>query len=223
VPKKIRLAVFDMAGTTVDDLVDGVPLVLRCYDDAFKAHDVSVPMEVLNEQRGRDKWTVISELGGDKAEAIYVDFLKALKDNIVKVKEIRGTSDVFVFLKERGVKVVAGSGFPAEVAEAIVDRLGWLRRGLIDLWVCSEAVGASRPDPAMILHAMKQLGVEDPDAVIKVDDTAKGIEEGRNAGAHTVGVLTGTQSIQRLSAEGPDSILQSVAELPGYLERNGMV
>jgi len=219
----IRLAVFDMAGTTVDDLVDGVPLVLKCYDDAFRAHGVQVPMEVLNEQRGRDKWTVIRELGGPKAEEIYAQFLGALRENTGKVKEIKGASETFRFLKQRGVRVVTSSGFPAEVAEAIVDRLGWLRYGLIDSWVCSEQVGASRPDPAMITHAMKLYGVKDSQAVIKIDDTAKGIEEGRNAGAVTVGVLTGTQSVQRLEAAGPDVVLGSVGELPGYLQGRGLL
>jgi len=220
---KIRLAVFDMAGTTVDDLVEGVPLVLKCYDDAFKAHGVSVPMAVLNEQRGRDKWTVIRELGGGKAEQIYGHFLRALNENTGRVKEIEGSSETFRFLKDRGVRVVTGSGFPAEVAEAIVDRLGWRGRGLIDGWVCSETVGASRPDPAMILYAMKTYGVDDPEAVVKVDDTAKGIEEGVNAGVYTVGVLTGTQSLQRLEAAGPDTVLGSVAELPGHLLGKGLL
>jgi phosphonatase-like hydrolase len=220
---KIKLAVFDMAGTTVDDLVDGVPLVLKCYDEAFRAYGVSVPMEVLNEQRGRDKWTVIRELGGDKAQEIYDHFLKALNMNTGKVKEVEGASETFRFLKDRGVKVVASSGFPAEVAEAIVKGLGWDERGLIDSWVCSEQVGASRPDPAMILHAMKTHGVKDPKAVVKVDDTAKGIEEGLNAGVHTVGVLTGTQSLQRLEAAGPDTVLGSVRELPGYLQSKGLL
>jgi len=220
---KIKLAVFDMAGTTVDDMVDGVPLVLKCYDDAFKAHGVSVPMEVLNEQRGRDKWTVIRELGGDKAQEIYDHFLKTLNMNTGKVKEVKGASETFRFLKDRGVKVVASSGFPAEVAEAIVHGLGWDKKGLIDSWVCSEQVGASRPDPAMILHSMKTHGVKDPKAVIKVDDTAKGIEEGLNAGVYTVGVLTGTQSVQRLEAAGPDTVLGSVRELPGYLQSKGLL
>jgi len=220
---RIRLAVFDMAGTTVDDLVDGVPLVLKSYSDAFEAHGVHVPMEVLNEQRGRDKWTVISELGGDEALEIYEDFLGILNANTGRVKEVEGASETFRFLKERGVAVVASTGFPAEVAEAIVDHLGWLRDGLIDGWVCSEQVGASRPDPAMILEAMRRHGVTDPGEVLKVDDTAKGIEEGLNAGVHTVGVLTGTQSIQRLGSAGPYSILRSVAELPGYLTGKGLV
>ena len=129
---RTRLAVFDMAGTTVDDLVDGVPLVLKSYNDAFEAHGVYVPMEVLNEQRGRDKWTVISELGGDKAPKIYEDFLRILNANTGRVKEVEGASETFRFLKERGVVVYASTGFPEEVAEAMVEHLGWLRDGLID-------------------------------------------------------------------------------------------
>ncbi len=220
---RIRLAVFDMAGTTVDDRVDGVPLVLKSYSDAFTAHGVHVPMEVLNEQRGRDKWTVISELGGGKAPEIYRDFLATLNENTGRVKEVTGASETFRFLRDRAVAVVASTGFPMEVAEAIVGHMGWLRDGLIDGWVCSEQLGASRPDPAMILEAMRRHGVTDSGEVLKVDDTAKGIEEGLNAGVHTVAVLTGTQSIQRLDSAGPHGILPSVAELPGYLSGKGLV
>jgi hypothetical protein len=38
-----------MAGTTVDDVIDGMPLVLRSYDDAFRKYGVVVPMETLND------------------------------------------------------------------------------------------------------------------------------------------------------------------------------
>ncbi|TFH17195.1 HAD family hydrolase, partial [Candidatus Bathyarchaeota archaeon] len=205
---RIKLVVFDMAGTTVDDEVDGLPLVLKSYDDALRSHGVEVPMEALNAQRGRDKWTVIKELGGDKAEAIYSAFIGVLSQNITKVREVEGTADTFRFLREHGVRVVASTGFPVEIAEPMIEHLGWLRNELIDGWVCSEQVGASRPDPAMIVSSMKKYGVSDPRAVIKVDDTVKGIEEGVNAGVYTVGVLTGTQSIQQLSAAGPDTILR---------------
>ncbi len=220
---KIKLAVFDMAGTTVDDEVDGLPLVLKSYDDALRKHGVEVPMEVLNAQRGRDKWTVIKELGGDKAEDIYTDFIGVLNDNMNKVREVEGASETFRFLKEHGVKVVASTGFPAEIAGPMIDNLGWLRGALIDGWVCSEQVGASRPDPAMILHSMKRFKVSEPRAVMKVDDTVKGIEEGVNAGAYTVGVLTGTQSIQELGSAGPDTILRSVAEIPRHLVEKKMI
>ncbi len=220
---RIKLVVFDMAGTTVDDEVDGLPLVLKSYDGALRSHGVEVPMEVLNAQRGRDKWTVIKELGGDKAEAIYGAFIGVLSQNITKVREVEGTAETFRFLREHGVRVVASTGFPVEIAEPMIEHLGWLRNELIDGWVCSEQVGASRPDPAMIISSMKKYGVSDPRAVMKVDDTVKGIEEGVNAGVYTVGVLTGTQSIQQLSAAGPDTILRSVAQIPAHLVEKKLV
>jgi phosphonatase-like hydrolase len=212
-----------MAGTTVDDRVDGLPLVLKSYNDALRGHGVVVPMEVLNAQRGRDKWTVIKELGGDKAEAIYRDFISVLSENTGRVREVEGASETFQYLRDHDVIVVASTGFPVEIAEPMIEHLGWLREGLIDGWVCSEQVGASRPDPAMILHSMKKYGVSDVFAVMKVDDTVKGIEEGLNAGVYTIGVLTGTQSIQQLSAAEPDTILRSVALIPGHLAEKKMI
>lgn len=220
---RIRLAVFDMAGTTVDDRVDDVPLVLKSYDDAFRSQGIEVPMETLNRNRGRDKLTVIRELGGEKAPKIYETFLRTLMDNVRKVREVEGASDIFKFLHSRGVKVSTSTGFPAEVADGIIEHLGWLREGLLDHWTCSEAVGASRPNPAMILDAMDRLNILDPKEVLKVDDTAKGIEEGLNAGAMTVGVLTGTQSEETLKAQGPDAVLGSIRELQMFLEDGGLL
>lgn len=220
---RAKLAVFDMAGTTVDDRIDGLPLVLKSYDDAFKNHGVEVPMMVLNSNRGRDKWTVVKELGGDKAEEIYRDFIGYLKDNTGKIREMDGASESFTLLKEEGIKVVVGTGFPVEVAEPLVEHLGWVTEGLVDSWVCSELVGASRPDPAMILYSMKKYQVADSREVIKIDDTAKGVEEGLNAKAYTIAVLTGTQNIQMLDAANPDTILRSVKEVPAHLKKKGMI
>ena len=220
---RTRLVVFDMAGTTVDDRIDGLPLVLKSYDDAFRNHGVEVPMMVLNAQRGRDKWTVISELGGDEAEAIYSDFIDSLKGNISRISEMDGTPETFRWLKEKGVSVVVSTGFPVEIAEPLVDHLGWVKDGLVDSWTCSELAGASRPDPAMIIDSMKRYGLDDPGAVIKVDDTMKGIEEGKNAGVYTIAVLTGTQSIQQLDGTGPNTILRSVKDIPGHLREKEML
>jgi len=218
--KKLMLAVFDMAGTTVDDNLNGVPLVLKSYDDAFREYGVILTMDVLNEQRGRDKRTVIEEFGGEKAPKIYDFFINSLLSNTQHVKEISGSRDVFQFLKDSEVKIAVSTGFPYTVADSIVKHLRWEEEGLIDYWTCSELVGASRPNPAMIFEAMKQFKINEPLRVIKVDDTAKGIEEGLHAGVITIGVLTGTQSRKRLQAANPTDIIQSVSDLPRYLRDN---
>ncbi len=218
-----KLAVFDMAGTTVDDRIDGLPLVLKSYDVAFKNHGVEVPMMVLNANRGRDKWTVVKEFGGEKAEDIYRNFIDILKENTGKLREMAGASETFKLLKDEKIKIVVGTGFPVEVAEPLVEHLGWVKDGLVDSWTCSELVGASRPDPAMILNSMKKYEITDAGSVIKIDDTAKGVEEGLNANAYTIAVLTGTQNIQMLDASNPDTILRSINEVPEHLKKKKMI
>ena len=75
-----------------------------------------------------------------------------------------------------------------------------------------------------MIHAlMGSLGVGDPATVMKVDDTATGIEEGLNAGAVTIGVLTGTQTRERLLQARPHAIIESVRLIPDYLEAMGFV
>ncbi|MFP3952048.1 MAG: HAD family hydrolase [Candidatus Bathyarchaeia archaeon] len=219
----LRLVIFDMAGTTVDDVIDGSPLVLVSYDEAFRRFGVEVPMEVLNEQRGRDKRRVIEEFGGEMADEIYSCFVGLLLENAGRVKVVDGAREVFHFLRESGVKVALNTGFPLEVAKRIIDHLGLAESGYIDSWTCSEKVGESRPDPAMIHALMSELGVEDPEAVMKIDDTAKGIEEGLHAGVTTLGVLTGTQSRERLQQANPHDIIPSVKYLPSYLEEKGFL
>ena len=220
---KLRLAIFDMSGTTVDDIVDGLPLVLKCYDDAFREHGITIPFNVLNDQRGRDKRAVINEFGGSEASAIYKSFVCSLLKNVRKIREIEGTSQVFSELHHNDVLVSAGSGFPSDISKAIIDKLGWEKNGFLDYWTCSENVGKSRPDPIMIHSIMKHLKVKDPLSVIKVDDTAIGIEEGVRAGVITIGVLTGTQNREKLQKANPNSILESVRNLIPYLASNGLL
>jgi phosphonatase-like hydrolase len=212
-----------MAGTTVDDVIDGVPLILRSYDDAFRRHGVIVPMETLNDMRGRDKKEVVNMLGGEQASEIYRDLVEMLSANVTRVKEIQGASDTFRWLKEHGVAVGVGSGFPAIVTHDIVKHLKWEEKGLIDYWICSEIVDEERPSPAMIRRTMRHCHIRDPSQVVKVDDTAIGIEEGHNAKAHTVAVLTGTQRREKIEAAKPDAILPSIRELPDYLTKMKLV
>jgi phosphoglycolate phosphatase-like HAD superfamily hydrolase len=94
---------------------------------------------------------------------------------------------------------------------------------LIDYWTCSEIVGKSRPDPSMIHAIMNRFGISEPLKVIKIDDTSKGLEAGIQAGVITIGVLTGTQTREHLQAAQPMAILNSIMEIPPYLQANNLL
>ena len=64
---RIKVALFDMAATTVDDMVEKpglegkLPLVISAYGDAFKKGKVEMTFDELNDCRGRDKIEVFRE------------------------------------------------------------------------------------------------------------------------------------------------------------------
>jgi phosphoglycolate phosphatase-like HAD superfamily hydrolase len=134
------------------------------------------------------------------------------------------------------VFIALGSGFPLEVTQAIAGHFGWTTSGLVDYVTCGEAAGAGRPQPHMLHCALQAAGLLPPgspvhqvwpdfayDQVLKVGDTVQDVAEGRNVGALTVAVASGTQSTRTLEAAGPAAVLPSVAELPHWLVTHGYV
>jgi phosphoglycolate phosphatase-like HAD superfamily hydrolase len=274
---KIKVAYFDIAGTTVDDTVEKpgyegkLPLIISAYNDAFKKGDIEMPFDELNDCRGRDKIEVFGEkvymhrrdltsqtdkefqehlLGindgkfspkwlssKQKELAQYLhdkEFVPALLNNIHFIREMPGTTETFDYLKNRGVFIATGSGFPPEVTDAINEKLGWREKGLVDYATCGAKAGGGRPKPNMINDilvaagllpsgidlSIKQLGF-DYSILLKVGDTVKDIEEGRNVGAVTIAVSSGTQSVEKLMSPQPTAVLPNVATIPQYLENHG--
>ena len=107
-----------------------------------------------------------------------------------EVREISGASDTFKWCREQGIKIATDTGFHHDVTSAIMEGLGWLRDGLIDLSVDVEDVPEERgrPAPFMIFHAMTQLNVQSVHEVIKVGDTPADMLEGYNAGYRGAGL-----------------------------------
>jgi phosphonatase-like hydrolase len=215
----IRLVMFDMAGTTMDDMVEGYPLVIGAAIKAFARHGLNLSAEAVNAQRGREKKemmaALLQEIGAPEhlLESIYAAFLAELERGLDGVKEMAGAGELFRALHRMGILVGVGSGFPTDVMSKMLARLGWQREGLVDYAASAEQVGEGRPSPAMIRAAMKDLDIHDSQTIIKVGDTVMDIREGKNAGAWTVAVLTGTQSREQLAKDGPDYILPSIGNL----------
>jgi phosphoglycolate phosphatase-like HAD superfamily hydrolase len=158
---------------------------------------------------------------------IYALFNESLDGCLASITREHGNaSELFGKLRAAGIRVAVGSGFPRHVVHAIARNLKWLAAAegdkhgarVVDYIGSADDVGGkSRPDPAMILHAMHELGIRDPRAVLKVGDTAVDVQEGKNAGCWTAAVLTGTQTRDTLAKQKPDFIFDSIADLPTIL------
>jgi phosphonatase-like hydrolase len=215
---------FDMAGTTVNDEVDGHPLMVISMMRAFAKHGIELVPDVINKHRGKQKLEAIQTLLKEVAElspadvervgdGVYRDFLHELESNLSSISEIDGATELFRHLRSKNIYIGVGSGFPMQIVQAIISRLGWLDKGLLDYVGSAEQVGVGRPNPKMIHDAMQRLGITDGLAVVKIGDTVVDVQEGKNAGVWTVAVLTGSQTEAQLMTAAPDYILSSIREL----------
>lgn len=175
---RIRVAFFDMAATTVDDMVkkpgfEGkLPLVISAYGDASKKGGVELPFDELNACRGRDKIEVFrekvtkyrtdipEEARMELAQQLHdQEFVPALLENVPYIKEMTGTTETFAYLKDHAIYVATGSGFPPEVTDAINQKLGWKEKGLVDFGTCGARAGGGRPKPHMINQVLVEAGM----------------------------------------------------------------
>ncbi|MEM3700470.1 MAG: HAD family hydrolase [Candidatus Bathyarchaeia archaeon] len=74
-----------------------------------------------------------------------------------------------------------------------------------------------KPSPEALIKCAKKLGIQ-PCECLVVGDSVADIKAGKNAGAKTVAVLSGIFSRKELEREKPDLILESVNQLPDFLE-----
>jgi phosphonatase-like hydrolase len=221
----IDLVVFDMAGTTVND-EDGVNRSVRA---ALAEVELVVTPAAVNEVMGIPKPLALKHLiesGGRpdlvaRLDAIHADFVARMirfYQTDPSVREIAGASNVFRRLRGAGIKVALDTGFSRDIAQVILDRLGWSDRTLIDITVTSDEVPRGRPHADMIAKAMHDLGITDPSRVAKVGDTPSDLQEGTAAGCGLViGVTAGSHTARQLEPFQHTHLISTVAELPKLL------
>lgn len=223
---QIELVVFDMAGTTVSE--GGA--VYKALRDTLAANGLEVDAEAIHQVKGTDKreaLRVLIEQSPMRDEllpglkAIHEDFVERLLlfyRTDPAITEFPGTGETFRRLKAAGIKVALNTGFSRDIAQILIDRLGWQRDGLIDASITSDEVEAGRPHPFMIRALMARLGVDDAGHIAKVGDAPADLWEGKNAGCGlVVGVTGGSSTREQLEQHPHDHLIGTVAELPALL------
>ncbi len=236
---KIKLVVFDLSGTTVED--DNA--VARCMHQAAVEHNLDVALGEFEKSIGTNKihlfqYMVAKSRGQDvriedfekydfpeilnKAMIMFKRYSEIMLEYYHKnVQAMPGAEDTFRWCRENGIKVATDTGFHNDVNDAIMDGLGWLRNGLVDLSVDVEDTNeVGRPAPFMLFYIMRDLNIQSVHEVLKIGDTPADLVSGYNAGcAGNVGVLSGANSKEVLEIYPHSHIINSVANLPELIEK----
>jgi phosphoglycolate phosphatase len=220
----IRLAVLDMAGTTVRD--GGV--VERSFVEALgemgfdpDGTELAAHLDYVRATMGQSKITVFrSVFDGDEERAQEANRrFETAFDRAVSRGEIEplpGSEVALEALRARGVRICLTTGFSSATREVLLDVLGW--RDLVDLSLSPGDGLRGRPYPDMILSALLRLEVDAVQEIAVAGDTTSDLEAGTAAGASVVaGVLTGAHDRAQLATAPHTHILESIADLPAVI------
>jgi phosphonatase-like hydrolase len=217
--KNIKLAVFDMAGTTIDE--DNI--VYKTLQQSVVKQGINVDLKtVLKHCAGKEKLTAIIDLlevlgkPTEEANAIFENFSKTLKQAYqeLEVKPIEGVSEFLMELKSKKIIIVLNTGYNSFTANQLLDKLQWKKGIQYDALITADDVVNGRPGPDMIFKAMELFSITDSKTVLKAGDSAIDIEEGKNANCGiTIGVLSGAQTKEELLVANPDYIFENITQI----------
>lgn len=227
----IKLVVFDMAGTTVKD-ADNVHQALQ---NALEKSGYKVSREEVNEVMGYPKPVAIRRLlkSKDVAESKIENeaYIKQIHQHFVdemidfyahhqEVKEKPQVRETFAALRSRNIKVAIDTGFSRDIADTIMDRLGWKTEAIFDYSVTSDEVANGRPFPDMIYKAMEQAGIDNPQEVAKVGDTVSDLQQGEAAKCKLViGVTTGAYKKEELIQYAHTHLIEQLDQVVEIIDK----
>jgi len=222
VTNDIRLVIFDLAGTTVED--DGQ--VPRAFEAALAERGIDADADAIQRVRGSSKREAIRRFlpPTPDRDRLADETYRSFRDHLTRlyrtdgIRSVEGAAQVFAWLKARRIRLALNTGFDRDITTLLLDALQW--NDVADAVVCGDDVDRGRPAPDMILRAMRLTGVDSAREAANVGDTVLDLEAADRAGvAWNIGVLTGAHGRAALEPVPHTHLLDSVRDLPSLWER----
>lgn len=220
---KIQAIVLDWAGTTIDY---GSRAPAQVFVEVFRRQGVDVSDREAREPMGMTKrehilamtqqpriaarWQEVhgSPVTERDVDSMYAEFLP-LQSAIIQdhAELIPGVKSVIDTCIERGLRIGSTTGYVRQLMDLVAPRVA--KAGYEpEVIVCGDEVPAGQPAPWMLYEAAMRLQIYPLHCIVKVDDTAVGMEAGRYAGMWTVGVSQtgnelglGQEDVQQLNSD----------------------
>lgn len=252
----LKAVILDWAGTTIDY---GSRAPAMVFVEVFKQQGVALTLEEARGPMGMAKkdhireitrmagvaqrWREVHDRLPTEAdiEAMYEAFIPLQLDCLADYADlIPGMTEAIADFRQRGLKIGSNTGYNREMIHILLAAAR--KQGYEpDSTVCATEVPAGRPEPWMALQNALEMRVYPLEAIVKIDDTVPGIEEGLNGGMWTIGLVqTGNeiglseaevealapevlqvrleQGYQRLAQAGAHYVVDGIWDVPGILD-----
>jgi 2-phosphoglycolate phosphatase len=206
----IRAALFDFDGT----LADSFAAITASTNHVRRSYDLPpLPEAVVREYVGYGLPHLMRELvpGADPAEAVarYREHHQTIM--LSQTRLMPGVRETIPELARRGLKLAVCSNKRVEFTRQLVETLG-LGSAFDAVLGPEDAAGRAKPDPLMLLEALRRLGVS-ADRAVYVGDMAIDVHTAKAAGIPVWLVPGGATGKEPAAAAGPDRVLTAFTDL----------
>ena len=212
---QVRALVFDLDGTLIDSKLD---LALAVNATLANAGRAELPHERVFSYVGQGAMRLVERALGDgatpeeitRAHDFFLSYYRAhMLDNTILYP---GVLECLEALASRPMAVLTNK--PWRFSREIIEGLG-IARYFREIHG-GNSFETKKPDPFGMRAILTTFGVE-PDHAMLVGDSDVDVKTARNAGAWACGVTNGFGA-ETLKEFPPDILLDSLAELPAYLD-----
>ncbi len=218
--KSIKMIVFDMAGTTINE----GGLVYKTLFNTINNFGIKIKERDIEKWHGSNKYDVLDYFLKKHNPSNFFDLQKDLhsnfnnnlintysnKDNLKLIHP--SIPYLFNDIRKNNVKICLNTGYPKDIQESIISSLNM--EEFIDDYISSEEVKFGRPYPYMIHQLMERNAIINSKQVIKIGDTPNDILEGLNANCYqSIGVLSGSNDRDKLLKSGASYVVNNVIDI----------
>jgi HAD superfamily hydrolase (TIGR01509 family) len=208
---RAKTVILDIDGTLVDTNYHHA----IAWHRALKDHGHVVRLWEIHRHIGMGGDQIVEALAGAEAEAEDGDEIRAAEGDaydelIGEVDAIEGATELLGRLRSDGHQTVLASSAKPKEVDHYLDLLG--ARDLVHGWTTSGDVEATKPEPDLLLAALKKAGPEHGPALL-VGDSIWDVKAANAAGIPTLAVLTGGFSEEELREAGADAVVREISQL----------
>lgn len=219
-PAAAPFAVFDFDGT----LVDSRAIIQQSMESGFRALGLDPPPY---EQTRRIVGLSLAEAILRIAPELTRDDLRRLSEHYKAAFQERrqdpgfreplydGAADTLMRLRTAGWRIGGATGKSRRGVDFVLERHGLA--DMFDTVWCADD-GPGKPDPHMVLGAMRTVGAQTRQTVV-IGDTSFDMEMARRAGATAIGVTWGFHRPDEIAAADPHEVHDDFDALNGALDR----
>ncbi|MGD2142824.1 MAG: HAD family hydrolase [Candidatus Bathyarchaeota archaeon] len=224
IQRKIKGIIFDLDGTLIHSTIDfaemkrqmiGILEANGIPEGKLTSKQTTVMILSISESIWRDRG-LPQEKWGEVMRSIETIMNQGELNAIPHIIEVEGAAEALRALKEAGYKLAILTRSHHTYAIEVLKKIG--ANDQFDVILGRGETPKPKPHPEALIHAAKLLGLNLSETLF-VGDHHIDAECAKNAMSPFLGVKTGIRGNESWGDNTPEILLDSVKDLPGYLEK----